>query len=88
MKITIRPNVRGFMYVDFKDTYNDDCSIQESSSADEPCIWLGRNEGTHHLGKCLARMHLNQEQVKALLPLLEYFVEHGRLPEPRKEEKK
>lgn len=27
-----------------------------------------------------ARMHLNQEQVAALIPLLQYFVEHGELP--------
>lgn len=27
------------------------------------------------------RMHLNQEQVAALIPLLQYFVEHGYLPE-------
>lgn len=26
------------------------------------------------------RMHLNKEQVAALLPLLQYFVEHGELP--------
>ncbi len=27
-----------------------------------------------------ARMHLTQEQVKSLLPLLEHFAEHGNLP--------
>lgn len=26
------------------------------------------------------RMHLNQEQVKALLPILKYFAEHGEFP--------
>ena len=26
------------------------------------------------------RMHLNREQVASLLPLLQYFVEHGELP--------
>lgn len=26
------------------------------------------------------RMHLNQEQVASLLPLLQYFVDHGELP--------
>jgi hypothetical protein len=26
------------------------------------------------------RMHLNREQVAALLPMLQYFVEHGELP--------
>lgn len=30
--------------------------------------------------KIFARMELNQEQVKELLPYLEYFAEHGVLP--------
>ena len=32
---------RGFEVKHFKDTYGMDCSIQESSSAEEPKIWLG-----------------------------------------------
>lgn len=28
------------------------------------------------------RMHLSQEDVKQLLPLLQYFAEHGMLPNP------
>ncbi|MCP4410164.1 MAG: hypothetical protein GY807_20965 [Gammaproteobacteria bacterium] len=28
------------------------------------------------------RMHLTQSQVQELLPTLQYFVEHGRLPKP------
>lgn len=32
---------RGFVVGNFKDTYNLNCSIQESSSASEACIWLG-----------------------------------------------
>lgn len=33
--------IRGFEVKHFKDTYGMDCSIQESSSAEEPKIWLG-----------------------------------------------
>lgn len=72
--------VRGFLRFDFDDLYDRKCSIQESSLATDNAIWLGCNEGTHHEEKCLARMHLNQNQVEQLLPFLEYFVEHGRLP--------
>lgn len=32
---------RGFEVNHFKDTYGLDCSIQDSSSAEEPKIWLG-----------------------------------------------
>lgn len=32
---------RGFELKYFKDVYNTDCSIQESSLADDDCIWLG-----------------------------------------------
>lgn len=32
-----------------------------------------------------SRMHLTQEQVKHLLPVLQYFVEHGCLPEDANE---
>ena len=68
MKIDL--TTRGFIIVEFKDFYNFDCSIQESSLATEDCIWLGVNE---------KRMHLNREMVQALLPLLFKFVETGGL---------
>lgn len=73
---------RGLRRADFKDRYDEDCSIQDSSLATEDCIWLGCNEGTHHLGTCIARMHLTREIAKDLIPLLQYFVDHGRLPRP------
>ena len=70
---------RGFYRADFEDENGASCSIQESSAAFHPCIWLGLNEGTHHLGKCLARMHLTKRLAKQLLPLLAKFVETGKL---------
>lgn len=79
--LKLEPTSRGFMCADFKDAYGADCSIQESSWAEQDAIWLGCNEGTHHhvTGECLARMHLTREQAEALIPLLQRFVETGRL---------
>ena len=59
---------RGFQYKDFKDCYGLKCSLQQSSSAVEDRIWFGVDE---------SRMHLNQDQVKKLLPYLNTFVETG-----------
>jgi len=64
---------RGFYIAEFKDRYDKDCSIQESSLATEGCIWLGQNDVD---GKP-ARMHLTVDMVKELLPLLQIFVETG-----------
>lgn len=82
-------NVRGFPGMKFHDLYGAKCSIQESSLAETPAIWLGRDEG-YLVGdgppwpdkprKLLARMHLTQAQAKSLLPLLQHFADHGTLP--------
>jgi hypothetical protein len=77
----LKPTNRGFLRGDFEDLYGQPCSIQESSLATEDAIWLGCNEGTHTQGHCSARMHLNQDRVKDLLPLLEYFAKCGKLPD-------
>ncbi len=84
-----RKTDRGFPLFEFRDTYNNPCSLQLSSTL-EPCIWFGiqdpnlkrivpgygwvpfevPNDVTVH-----ARMHLNVEMVKQLLPILQKFVE-------------
>lgn len=33
--------VRGFSLIEFRDKYGAECSLQKSSAASEPCIWLG-----------------------------------------------
>lgn len=38
---TIRRNHRGFRLADFTEYNGHECSIQESSSANEPLLWLG-----------------------------------------------
>lgn len=75
---------RGFRLVEFRDSHENDCSIQESSSALTPMLWLGCNAAIHTSVNgtplCLSRMHLSQERVRELIPLLQYFVETGELP--------
>lgn len=56
---------RGFMVGDFRDLYGQECSIQESSSAEYYAIWLG-------VGGC--RMHLTNAQAKDLAAVLRKFV--------------
>lgn len=73
------PTARGFLRAEFKDGNGDECSIQESSAAEAPFLWLGCNTGTHHMGECMARMHLTQDNVRQLLPLLNRFVAQGNL---------
>lgn len=63
----------GFDVIEFKDLYGKDCTIQKSSLATEDAVWIGVN-------KEFARMHLTQEQIKNLLPILTKFVETGELP--------
>lgn len=92
-KLKIEQTSRGFNRANFVDKYGIVCSLQESSAADEPCIWLGCNEPNpkqlryggwrdYELPKdveCTTRMHLTREHVKALLPHLIKFVETGEI---------
>lgn len=66
-----KKNDRGFRRADFTDSNEVDCSIQESSAAEEPHLWLGVS-GT--------RMHLTRQHVARLMPFLAYFVARGSLP--------
>ena len=82
--IEFRQTERGFTRGEFKDRYGAACSIQESSLASEPAIWLGcDHETVDRAGMpCGARMHLTQELAAKLIPLLQTFVETGELPAP------
>lgn len=81
---------RGFNRVAFVDAGGEECSVQESSAyelaypggeaVEGPFLWLGQNSGTHHNGHCLARMHLAREHIQDLIPLLQYWLDNGRLP--------
>lgn len=74
MKINMRKTDRGFLLGEFEDHYKNPCSIQESSLADEDCIWLGTSEGKIH-----SRMHLTQDMAVELIRHLQTFVDTGRL---------
>lgn len=71
MANSIRVSARGRSKANFKDSHGRSCSIQEAGTAIEPSLWLGVST---------SRMHLNQEIAAELLPLLQHFVETGKLP--------
>lgn len=87
---------RGFRIDRFKDAYDVECSLQESSIlAEEGHVWFGCNDpnltelvpGKGHVPVkgldhlgSTTRMHLSQSQVRDLLPALQHFAEHGVLP--------
>ena len=73
---------RGFSRIDFDDLYGERCSIQKSSLADKDAIWFGQNKPTYvkETNDYLCRMHLSQEYVLWLLPILKHFAETGEMP--------
>jgi hypothetical protein len=92
----LEKNQRGFENGKFKDSYDNQCSIQKSSSAMDDFIWLGIDNPKltvfkdETMGQYLettlpknwkvnSRMHLSREQVTELLPILQKFVETGKL---------
>ena len=91
LNIVFQPTQRGFLKGEFKDLYGMTCSIQKSSLATDDAIWIGSDGGSHASGNtiipedefpytCMARMHLNREQVSELIPILQFFVDNGELP--------
>ena len=85
---------RGFAFYDFEDRYGAKCSIQESSLATEEAIWLGCDDADPKVlvpGKgwqpvnmpegyiANTRMHLTVDQVAELLPILQRFVNTGKI---------
>ena len=84
MKAALRFTVtrHGLPVARFTDRYGKESSLQRSSIAGEDCIWLGRDRaGLNDAGEpTLSRMHLDREMVRALLPALQQFADHGTLP--------
>lgn len=71
---------RGFRLYVFKDATDTDCSIQESSLANEAHIWLGTDEPTLHFREvCNTRMYLNREIAKELGEKLIEFAKTGEI---------
>lgn len=61
---------RGFIRYEFTDLYGERCSLQMSSLATEPAIWLGANT---------QRMHLTQDDARWLAIMLRHFADAGEL---------
>lgn len=64
---------RGFEFIAFNDCYGEKCSLQASSLAEyekpgTSAVWLGCEEP--------ARMHLNREQVTALIAHLQSWLDN------------
>jgi len=78
--LTIRRTDRNFAIAEFTDRSGSQCSIQESSLATEAAIWLGVQKDFQ--GRAATRMHLTEEMVADLLPLLHNFVASGELMPP------
>jgi len=77
---------RGFEIIEFNDRYDAACSLQQSSLAEytqpgSSAIWLGceKNAEPHHVtGSPMApRMHLDRNQVKALIRHLQSWIDTG-----------
>lgn len=84
MKITKTKTERGFQVREFEDRYNNRCTIQMSSLAQEECIWMGVSILSRSFYKNLEpheqiRMHLNRKMVKKIIPILQKFVDTGEI---------
>ncbi len=84
--MSFRKTARGFAIHTFRDRYNADCSIQKSSLAFEEAIWFGvddpqliPNSSSPNGFMVAGRMHLTQQMVRDLLPILQTFAETGEL---------
>lgn len=93
-EIKITKTGRNFDIGRFSDYYGSKCSIQKSSLALIDCIWLGIEDPEPKIMEpgigwipfeipegvlVKTHMHLTQEQVKELLPILQKFAETGEL---------
>lgn len=91
-QLTCTTTYRGFPMICFKDHYGETCSLQVSSLVEPTCCWFGIDTPSVRVmvpGKgwqpvklptgavVSSRMHLTQDQVRALLPHLVAFAESG-----------
>lgn len=92
-ELTCTVTERGFPFISFEDRYGESCSLQISSLAGEQVhCWFGVTNPSIQVmeqGKgwqpvklpkgalVSGRMHLSQDQVRALLPHLQAFAETG-----------
>jgi hypothetical protein len=92
MDIKERETNRGFQMIEFDDYYGQHCSLQMSSLAEPPCIWLGVDNTGDRISfpnrypgdgepnvDVGVRMHLTDEQVKELIKYLKRFIKNDKL---------
>lgn len=88
---------RGFTRIEFRDVYDKECSLQESSLATDNAIWFGISEAKPEYRKdgkwvtfeypegveifTSTRMHLKQSQMHWVIPALQHFQKYGVLPD-------
>ncbi len=73
MTIGIRHDIKGYAYAEFEDSDGRRCNMAESTT--DGYLWLGHeNDGP--------RMHLDQEKLRTLLPLLQHFESEAELGYP------
>lgn len=85
--IKVQKTTRGFALVKFTDLYEQKCSLQKSSIASVHAIWFGvdntgpqlHDEKGVYNADVFSRMHLSQQAVKDLLPILQHFAKTGDL---------
>lgn len=75
----VRHTERGFGRYEFTDRYGSKCSLQESSLAEEACVWLGVDKAFDNPDLAPNRMHLTQEMAQELVRLLNVFITNGTL---------
>lgn len=84
----IETTSRGFEIIRFKDRYSVECSLQQSSMFDDEhadqlgasAIWLGVDEGANRD----LRMHIDLKQAKALVAVLEMWIQFGSFTDNQK----
>src|SRR4051812_32635371 len=78
-QLVVDTTERGLRITEFVDLYGAVCHLQESSLATDEAVWLGVFKDLKGDEVRRGRMHLNREQVAALIPLLQLFVDTGRI---------
>lgn len=73
--VPLSRTARGFAVGRFEDLYGAKCSVQDSSLATAFALWLGVDQDAD--GEDGVRMHLTQDMVRALLPVLQRFADTG-----------
>jgi hypothetical protein len=92
VNLTYDKTDRGFPFCEFYDLYENLCYVQDSSLAFENAIWLGVREANPLIripgegwqpvdfpeGTLFkTQMHINQNQAKALVEVLQRFIKSG-----------